>query len=122
LEEWAAHLARFHPRVLAISRAAERLRGTDPDAAKHRERYLSEQLAACRRLAAWLEREGRLAPGWTAVNAADMLFGLISTDLLERLLHERDWSHRRLARHLALLLRSTFLAPEARETADLEHL
>ncbi|HMG29388.1 MAG TPA: hypothetical protein VK585_04645 [Jiangellaceae bacterium] len=101
--------------MLAISRAAERLRGFDPDAAQHRERYLSEQIVACRRLAAWLEREGRLAPGWTAETAADMLFGLISTDLLERLLHERGWPHRRLARHLALLLRSTFLSQEARD-------
>lgn len=110
LEEWAAHLARFHPQVLAVTRAAERLHRADPDAAQHRERYMREQLAACRRLASWIEREGRLAPHWTAETAADMLFALISTDLLERLLRERRWSRRRLARHLALLLRSTFVA------------
>jgi len=114
LEEWAAHLARFHPRVLPMTRAAERLHRSDPDAAAHRERYLREQLAACRRLADWLDREGRLAPGWTAETAADMLFALISTDLLERLLGERRWSGSRLARHLTLLLRSTFVAEDAR--------
>jgi AcrR family transcriptional regulator len=110
LEEWAAHLARFHPQVLAITRATERLSASDPDAAGHRERYMSEQLTACRRLAAWLEHEARLAPTWTPETAADMLFALISTDVLERLLHQRRWSRRRLARHLALLLRSTFVA------------
>ena len=114
LEQWAAHLARFHPRVLAIARAAEQLHRRDPDAAEHRRRYLREQFAACRKLAAWLDRDRRLAPGWTAETAADMLFALISTDLLERLLEERNWSRRRLARHLALLLRSTFVADEGR--------
>lgn len=112
LEQWAAHLARFQPRVLAISRAAERLSAADPDAAEHRRRYLREQLSACRRLAAWLERDRRLASGWTAETAADMLFALISTDLLERLLHERRWPRRRLARQLALLLHSTFVSTD----------
>lgn len=118
LEEWAAHLARFHPRVLATTRAAERLHRRDPDAARHRERYLREQLGACRKLAAWLEREGRLAPGWTPQTAADMLFALISTDLLERLLDVRRWTGRRLARQLALLLRSTFVAPSEAHERD----
>lgn len=111
LEEWAAHLARFQPQVVELTRAADNLHRSDPAAAAHRERYLSDQLAVCRRLAAWLEREGRLAAPWTIDTAADMLFGLISTDLLERLLRERRWTRQRLARHLALLLRSTFVAP-----------
>lgn len=111
LEEWAAHLARFHPQVIATTRAAERLHRKDREAAAHRERYLREQLNACRKLADWLEREQRLAPGWNSESAADMLFALISTDLLERLLDVRGWSRRRLERHLALLLRSTFVAP-----------
>lgn len=114
LDEWAAHLARFHPQVLAITRAADRLRSSDPDAVEHRRRYLREQLGACRRLATWLEREERLAPRWTADTAADMLFALISADLLERLLHERGWSRRRLERQLAELLRSTFVAQDRR--------
>src|SRR5687767_6520946 len=31
LEEWSAHIARSHPRILAVNRAIERARFTDPD-------------------------------------------------------------------------------------------
>jgi AcrR family transcriptional regulator len=117
LEEWARHLARFHPRVMATARAIEHVHRVDPDAATHRQRYLREQYAACRKLAAWLEREGRLAAPWTVESAADMLFALIAVDLFERLLEERHWSSKRLADRLAALLRATFVTSEV----DAEH-
>jgi hypothetical protein len=66
------------------------------------------QLARCRRLAEWLEREDRLARSWTVETATDMLFALLSTDMIERLLARR-WSRRRLGDRIGLLLRSTFL-------------
>ena len=110
LDEWAGHVARFHSRTLAVTRAVEQVHRVDPDAAAHRDRYLREQLAVCRSLARRLADEGRLAPPWTAETAAEMLWGLISVDLLERLLTERRWSRRQLADRLAVLLRSTFVA------------
>lgn len=108
LDEWARHLARYHGRLLAVSRAVERVRREDADAARHRRRVVRAQLANCRRLAARLDQEGRLAPPWTVDSATDMLWALISTDMIEGLLVERRWSRRRLAEHLAVLLRSTF--------------
>jgi AcrR family transcriptional regulator len=108
LEEWARHLAQYHPRVIAVARAAERVERDDPDAAGHQERVVRAQLANCRRLAEWLEREGRLAEQWTVETATDMLLALISTDMIETLLRRR-WSRRRLGDALGLLLRSTFL-------------
>jgi AcrR family transcriptional regulator len=110
LDRWAEHLARYHPRLLAVDRALQRVWRHDPDAAAHRKRVVAEQLANCRRLARGLEAEGRLAPGWTADSARDMLFALISSDLVEALIADRRWSRRRLADHLALLFRSTFVA------------
>jgi AcrR family transcriptional regulator len=109
LDEWARHLARYHPRLLAVDRALERVWRTDPDAARHRKRVIAAQLANCRRLAAWLAGEQRLAGPWTAASAADMLFALVSSDVIEALLVERRWSARRLAEHLAVLFRSTFV-------------
>jgi AcrR family transcriptional regulator len=108
LDEWARHLAQYHGRLLAVSRAVERVRRGDADAARHRRRVVRAQLANCRRLAARLDQEGRLAPPWTVDSATDMLWALISTDMIEGLLVERRWSRRRLAEHLAVLLRSTF--------------
>ncbi|HEX6499900.1 MAG TPA: helix-turn-helix domain-containing protein [Micromonosporaceae bacterium] len=112
LDEWAGHLARYHPKLLAVDRALQRVWRLDPDAAAHRERVVAERLANCRRLASWLADEGRLRAPWTVASATDMLFALISSDVVEALLDDRHWSHRRLADGLALLLRSTFLTPK----------
>ena len=110
LDAWAAHLARYHPRVLAVDRAVQRMWRLDPDAAAHRKRVVAEKLSNCRRLARRLDDEGRLAAGWTPESAADMLFALISSDAIEALIVDRRWSRQRLADHLGLLLRSTFVA------------
>ncbi|MBO0807677.1 MAG: helix-turn-helix transcriptional regulator, partial [Actinobacteria bacterium] len=107
LREWAAHLARYHPRLLAVERAVERVRRHDADAAAHRDRVVAAQLANCRRLASWLDREARLASPWTVRSATDMLFGLVSSDMIEALTVDRGWSQSRLARHLAVLFQST---------------
>jgi hypothetical protein len=114
LDEWAAHLARYHPRLLAVDRAVQRIWQTDADAAAHRERVVAERLANCHRLAARLAAEGRLRTPWTTASATDMLFALISSDVVEALLHDRRWTPERLAEGLATLLRSTFLD----ETSD----
>jgi AcrR family transcriptional regulator len=110
LDRWAAHLARYHPRLLAVDRALQRVWRHDPDAAAHRKRVVAEKLANCRRLARGLDDEGRLARAWTTESASDMLFALISSDMIEALIVDRRWSRQRLAKHLALLFRSTFVA------------
>jgi AcrR family transcriptional regulator len=109
LDAWAAHLASYHPRLLDVDRAVQRVWRLDPDAAAHRERVVAEKLANCRRLARGLDDDGRLARAWTAESATDMLFALISSDMIEALIIDRHWSRRRLAQHLALLFRSTFV-------------
>ena len=108
LDEWARHLARYHTRLLAVDRAVERVRRADRDAARHRERVVRAKLASCRRLAERLEGERVLAAPWTADSAADMLFALTSSDVVEGLTVDRRWSRQKLADHLGLLLRSTF--------------
>jgi AcrR family transcriptional regulator len=109
LDAWARHLARYHPRVLAVDRAVERVRRFDSDAARHRERARQAQYGTCRWLAAGLETERRLAPPWTVETAADMLLALVSSDLIEALLDERGWSRDQLAEHLAALFRAAFV-------------
>src|ERR687895_426088 len=51
LDQWAAHLARYHPRLLAVDQALQRVWRRDPDAAAHRKRVVATKLANCRRLA-----------------------------------------------------------------------
>ncbi|MGH7647808.1 MAG: hypothetical protein ACREND_06800, partial [Gemmatimonadaceae bacterium] len=109
LDEWARHLARYHPRVIAVDRAVDRVRHVDADAARHWRRVQRAKRANCRRLAAWLSRSGELASPWTVDSAADMLCALVASDIIETLLVTRSWSRRNLARHLSALLRATFV-------------
>ncbi|MDF2706504.1 MAG: TetR/AcrR family transcriptional regulator [Nonomuraea muscovyensis] len=110
LEEWAHHMARAHPRIMAVSLAVERACRTDPDAAQMRGVTMRNWHLGCTRLMAWLADEGRLAGAWTVEAAADMLWGLMSWDLLERLIVEKGWSPERYGDHLAGLFRATFVA------------
>jgi AcrR family transcriptional regulator len=111
LDAWATHLADYHPRLLAVDRAVEQARHRDPDAAAHRRRVVAEKLRSCRRLARRLAQDGRLAAPWTVESATDMLFALVSSDLMEALMVDRRWSRARLATHLNVLFRGTFLRP-----------
>jgi AcrR family transcriptional regulator len=109
LREWVRHLVSYHPRLIAVDRAIERVRDSDPDAASHRRLVTRGQLASCRRIAARLADEGRLAPPWTVETATDMLWSLISTDMIDKLLADRRWSRARLEKHLIALHHATFV-------------
>jgi AcrR family transcriptional regulator len=110
LAEWARHLARYHTRLLALDRAVARVAPLDDDAAGHRSRVAAAKLANCRRLIGRLEEEDVLAATWTGQSAADMLFALTSSDVVEGLTVERGWSQRKLADKVGALLAATFLA------------
>jgi len=127
LAEWGRHLARTHSKLLPVMLAAERARHADPDAAALWQAGQDRWLAGARRLADWLAREERLAPPWTPASAADMIWALMSPDLLTRLWHERHWPPRRIGDHLAALLTATFATPQEEEAGDVrdhqeEHL
>ena len=127
LAEWGRHLARTHSKLLPVMLAAERARHADPDAAALWRAGQDRWLAGARRLADWLAREERLAPPWTPATAADMIWALMSPDLLTRLWHERHWPPRRIGDHLAALLTATFATPQEEEAGDVrdhqeEHL
>lgn len=109
LGEWAHHIARSHPKILAVSRAIERARGTDADAAELWDLTMRNWLTSCRRLARWLDNDGRLTAPWTRATAADMLWSLMSWDVTERLVVDRGWAQRRYGDHFAAMLHSTFV-------------
>jgi AcrR family transcriptional regulator len=108
LQEWARHLARFHPRIMDVDLAAECERSSDPDAAAHRAMVIADQRAACRRLVDWLHADGALAPSWTPATATDMLWALMSSALIRALLVDCGWSTSSYARQVGALLVSTF--------------
>ncbi|WP_062214867.1 hypothetical protein [Streptomyces sp. NBRC 109706] len=107
LTEWAHHLARYHPRVLAVDQAVQQVRRQDADAGRHHRRASDAQLANCSRLAEWLADEGRLAEPWTVETGADLLWSLVSSEVIAGLLNERGWSQAELGDRLAILYRRT---------------
>lgn len=109
LEEWARHLIRYHPPLIALDRALRAVASRDTDAAGHLARVRSAQLANCRRLARRLADEGRLSAPWTTTTARDLLYALISSDLIAALLQEQAWPTDAAADRLALLLKRTLL-------------
>ena len=110
LRAWARHLAAYHPRLMVVDRAIDRVRHADPDAARHRATVDENQRRTCRRLAERLAEEGRLAPHWTPDTAADMLWGLIATDLFDRLLTGREWTREELEEHLVAVYEGIFVS------------
>lgn len=117
LEAWARHLAEYHPRVMAVDQAVQRVERVNADAAAHRARVSAAQADTCRHVATRLHDEGRLAAGWTVDTATDALYGLIATELFIRLIDHRGWTQEQLADGLARLLRSTLVAVGAAERA-----
>lgn len=109
LDEWARHIARAHPRILTISRVIERARTADEDADELWKLTMANWMTSCRRLAKWLDQEGRLAEPWTRSTAADMLWALMSWDLTERLTVDRRWSRDAYGARFAALLKATFV-------------
>jgi AcrR family transcriptional regulator len=108
LGEWGRHLARIHLRILPVLQAVERARHVDADAAELWRNHQQRWLNGARRLANWLDEEGRLAQPLSPASAADMIWSLMSVDLLDRLLNQRGWSAKRIGEHLAVLFTSAF--------------
>lgn len=108
LDEWAAHLVRVHLQVLAVDRAVRYTRRSDPDVEAYHRSVAERQRRSCRHLIEQLAEAGALAPEWTVDRAVDMLWALISTDMLEALHDESGWDTATLRDHLAFLLRRTF--------------
>lgn len=110
LEEFAAHLARYHPKILAIDLAVSRVRDDDPDVAVLVERGMQVWHECCRSLAQRLADEGRLAEPWTVDTAADLIWSFMFPETLGRLTVERGWSTERYGELLAVVLRRTLVA------------
>jgi AcrR family transcriptional regulator len=110
LDEFAAHLARYHPRIRAVDLALLRAGDDDPDVAALVERGSQLWHDGARSLAQRLADEGQLAEPWTVDTAADLLWSLMFPETLGRLTIDRRWSGERYRELLTVLLRRTLVA------------
>jgi AcrR family transcriptional regulator len=113
IEEYAAHVVRMHPRILAINQVVVYGRHTDPDLKALYDLGIEAWLGCCRALMQRLADEGRLAEPWTVSTAADMLLALMRDELVETLAVERSWPPQQFTTLLATLFRRTFVGEAA---------
>lgn len=111
LEAFAAHLARYHPRILVIDLALLRAKDDDPDVAVLVEQGVAVWHEACRDIAQRLADERRLAAPWTVETAADLLWSFMFPETLERLTIRCAWPVDRYGELLAVLLHRTLVGP-----------
>jgi AcrR family transcriptional regulator len=109
LEEFAAHLARYHPRILAIDLALLRVQNENPDVAELVARGMQLWHEGCRSIAQRLADEGGLAEPWTVETAADLIWSFMFPETLHRLTVDRGWSTDRYGELLAVALRRTLV-------------
>lgn len=107
LDAFADHVAGYHSRLVGVVRAVDRGREGDADLAALWDRSTSAWYGGCRRLAEALAAEGHLAAPWTPDTAADLMWALMSIELVDDLTGDRGWSTDELAERLRVLLHRT---------------
>lgn len=109
LEELAAHLAHYHPKILTIDLALLRIQDEDPDVAALLAQGMELWHQACRSITQRLADEGRLAEPWTVDTAADLIWSFMFPETLQRLTAGRGWSTERYGELLTLALQRTLV-------------
>ena len=115
IDALAGHLARYHPRIVAIDRAVDQGRRVgDPDLTALWNAGAHIWRSACHQLVRALADAGRLAEPWTVETATDMLLALMRDDVTETLAIDRGWPEEQHRDLLATLFRRTFVADPGR--------
>lgn len=114
LRRWARHVATAHVRIMRVSRAVERVRAKDPEAEEVWQQAMLQWRAGAKRLVEWLARDGRLRAAWSVSRATDLVWALMSFELVERFIVDCAWSETDYADALELWLRSA-LVDDAKE-------
>lgn len=108
LDAFVAASAEAIPRIIGIADALAPPR-KDPDLDATWEAPREGRFADCLRMGEWLERDGVLAPGVTARDAADVLWMMASMPSYASLVIQRGWSPQRWTRWVRAALQGALL-------------
>jgi AcrR family transcriptional regulator len=100
-----------NPEVHRIAMALDAARRWDSAFEAAWQDRMSRRLARYRRLTGWLKRDKALGSGWTASDAASLIWSLTSIQTYEQLVVERRMPLSRYARLVSNLLRASLTAP-----------
>ena len=103
-------VAALTPRVYRTAAVLEAARLEAHEAEAAWTDRMSSRRRRCARIVSRLADEGRLAPGWSRGDAADLLWAMTGFRVWEDLVLRRGWSTARFRRHLQLVLERALVA------------
>jgi AcrR family transcriptional regulator len=108
LDFWGNYIPEIH----GLAKALLAVRETDQDAAAAWDDRMQALREGCRSVINCLVRDGLLAPGWDAGQAAEALWALSSVSVWENLTIECGWSQAEYVSRMKSLFRRTFVKPD----------
>ena len=112
LDRWVEVWVNYVPRIHRLAQALLVARASDQAAAaawRDRTEFLRD---GCKRIVAWLRKDGMLASELDVETGADLMWVLVSVQVWDALTQERSWTPERYGAHLRLLLRAALLRTE----------
>ena len=99
----------YIPEIYSMAKAMLMTRDSDEDMAAAWDNGMACLREVCETTITTLEREGKLADGWSAKEATDMLMTMISIANWEQLTVEYSWSQEQYVRWIKTLLTQTLV-------------
>ena len=99
----------YMPEIHGLAKALLAARETDKAAAAAWDDRMEVLRQCCRSIVRCLVREGLLAQEWTADQAADAMWGILSIEVWERLTMECGWTNPQYITRMKTALRRTFV-------------
>lgn len=104
-------LGRYHTKIAPIVIAVARVRDTDEAAAQMWETAMKGWRSSCRSILEEVAGAGLLNPRFDSLDdAVDLLWSLMSIDILRALVHDRGWSGEKYGRYLSDSFVALFLS------------
>lgn len=104
--------ARYTPSIYRLATQVDAARRFDADAEASWQDRMKLRYAHSRAVAQRLEAEGVLAAGWTAADAADLIWSLTSIRTYEDLVIDRGWSLNRYRQRIKAILVGTLVGSQ----------
>lgn len=111
LRAFVAFAGGHWPNVQGVARALLAMRDTDPEAAQAWQDRMDAMREGCQAAIDMLAAEHRLADGWTAETATDLLCMMLSFESWDQLTRHYGWSSDDYSRHLQRQAEQTFIKP-----------
>lgn len=109
LEAYIEFWGNYIPEIYGIARALLAVRETDADAALAWDERMAAVRWGCQTTVEALERDGRLSPQWTAAQATDVFWTMLSIRNWEQLTQQCGWSNEQYVSGMQTLARRTLV-------------